>query len=211
MWTCSGMGASASALPAIIARCSHPSPVSRKPTTRNVPATVGIAVSAERTTCGSVRRRYAAISAIETNGSRWRSANEASSFGVRHRGRVLLRDNLTQHARRPPHAQAGQVDRSLGGTWRRPQHPVPSGLHRDHVTGPAEIGRRGVGRGQGSDGPGHDRSTRSRCPSRGNQRRPDGWPCRRVHRPGDTPAAGSVAHIPNPAERPGRSPRCAGR
>ncbi len=110
-------------------------------------------VSADRTTCGSVRRRYATSSAIETMLSPC-SGRELDQLGAAgHRSGVLAGDDLAQRPRRTPAREAGQIDRRLRGS-RPSEHPAVAGPHRDHVTGPPEVGRVRRRRGERRDGPG---------------------------------------------------------
>ncbi len=67
-----------------------------------------------------------------------------------HAGRVLLADDLAQHARRAQARQHGQVDGGLGVPGPA-QHAAVAGAQRHHVARAGEVGRRGLGIGEQPD------------------------------------------------------------
>ena len=203
-WTCSGTGTPAPAEPMMTAKCSPPSCASRKPMTRESPAQVGRIVSASRITCGSVRRRYATSSAIETTASPYSSANSTNS-APRAISVGLRRETISQSAAagRRPASRARSTAASAGP--RRAEHPVRGGPHRDHVTRPEKVRGTGLRPTRVPRWSWRGLSPRFRCPFRDGRPTRSGW-CR-----GGTSVAGSVARIRQRAARRGHSPRYAGR
>ena len=107
------------------------------------PCSVGSRASATRSTCRSVRRRYAMRSAMEISASPCSSAKRAQ-LRQAHHGAVVV-DQLAEHAGRPQPGEPGQVDRGLG---------VPGAAQHAAVAWPAAARRARAGSGRSAWSPG---------------------------------------------------------
>ena len=183
---------------------------SRKPMTRESPAPMGRIVSASRTTWGSVRRRYATSSPIETMGSPCAIGELDQFAAASHPGGTFARHDFAQRRCRSPPREPGQVDRRLGRS-RPSQHSARPGL----LPGPRGPGagnpKRPTAPRRAPRSSGRDRSPRYPCHARSSRPTPGKRRCPSGHRRGGTSAVGSAARTRRPAVRHGHTLRCAGR